>query len=38
MKAASGTAEAQHAHADIAHFAEVSRNIFALVDQHIVVI
>jgi hypothetical protein len=37
MKAAFGTVEAKHAHADIAHFAEGSRNISALVDRHIVV-
>ena len=37
MKAAFGTAEARHAHADIACFADVTRNISALVDEHIVV-
>ena len=37
MKAAFGTAEAKHAHADIAYFADATRNISALVDEHIVV-
>lgn len=37
MKTAFSTAEAKHARADIENFAEVSRNIAALVDEHIVV-
>lgn len=37
MKAAFRTAEARHAQADIAHFAEVTQNISALVDEHVVV-
>jgi len=37
MKATFSTAEARHARADIANFAEVTRNISALVDEHIVV-
>jgi hypothetical protein len=37
MKTAFSTAEATHARADIENFAEVSRNIAALVDEHIVV-
>lgn len=37
LKAAFGTTEAKHAHADIAHFADVTQNVSALVDEHIVV-
>jgi uncharacterized protein (TIGR02118 family) len=37
MKAAFSMADAKHARADIANFAEITRNISALVDEHIVV-
>jgi uncharacterized protein (TIGR02118 family) len=37
MKTAFSTADAKHARADIENFAEVARNIAALVDEHIVV-